>query len=247
MRNINFCARTQVRDITLVLYYFSLLAFFRLFLLRKVKPKKVKPNTYPLDESTLLLTQPESPSEEKSDSYYYLYHNFRRVGFASTPQYEREDWEQEEQGEEQAAVETHISKGVVISVVSFFVDGAVDVTTASASFADWLVGEECSVREARGGGFTGVMDGWAVVVMWVWGRTHRAATGPKWHLLHVVVGGTLYIVKRSSRRTGRRARRPWQSRVNASGLGVRLCMHVSQLGLLSLVFPLWQNNRGKQQ
>ena len=91
MRNINFCARTQVRDITLVLYYFSLLAFFRLFLLRKVKPKKVKPNTYPLDESTLLLTQPESPSEEKSDSYYYLYHNFRRVGFASTPQYERED------------------------------------------------------------------------------------------------------------------------------------------------------------
>lgn len=28
-----------------------------------------------------------------------LYHNFRRVGFASTPQYEREDCEQEEQGE----------------------------------------------------------------------------------------------------------------------------------------------------
>lgn len=109
-----------------------------MFLLRKKKQ-----NTRPLHELTQL--RAESPPSESS---YYLYSNFGRVGFASTPEYKREDCEQEDYGEEQPNVESHIPKRVVvISAVSF----VVSVVDVSATFTDGLVREESTVREARGG------------------------------------------------------------------------------------------------
>ena len=140
------------------------------------------------------------------------------VAFAGSPQNQREDGEEQNKSQEQAKVKPNVAAGILNGVFVFL------VIFGLMMFVKLPPGGELSGvfergREARGGGFAGMMNwrGMVLMITVMVGRTHR--TRPVWHFLSIMVRWALHVVQWP-------ARWPRQRQlVHASHLGVWLGVH----------------------